>query len=281
MGFLAYEFFGTLAALSLAFYYSWRLTLVIISAFPAAGVVLFFVSMPLGPAIEAQKRELTRASKYANTAITAINTVKAYNGQDQEVWQYYDTIRNVATSYLIQARCNALQFGITKFVMVGLFVQGFWYGLVLVKQGMDPGGILTTFYACLAAMQAMETILPQWLVLTKGMSAGQTLKSIMTQMKNGRVVTNMVGSLKPESCEGDIEVKGVKLSLVLILIFANKLAAFIRISIQSPTKCTQQYKFLLPSWRDNLCRRIKWVGKEHIRQSSHEILRTSPRRDTC
>ncbi|KAI6708191.1 hypothetical protein JHW43_009279 [Diplocarpon mali] len=209
MGFLVYEIFGTFAALGLAFYYSWALTLVIIATFPVAGAILFFVSMQLGPAIEAQKRELTRASKYANTAITAINTVKAYNGQDQEVWQYYNTIKNVATSYLVQARCNALQFGISKFVMVGLFVQGFWFGLVLVKQGMDPGGILTTFYACLAAMQAVETILPQWLVLVKGMSAGQTLKSIMSQMENGRVVTNMVGSYRPETCEGDIEVKGV------------------------------------------------------------------------
>lgn len=209
MGFLGYEIFGTLAALGLAFYYSWKLTLVVISTFPVAGAVLFFVSMQLGPAIESQKRELTRASKYANTAITAINTVKAYNGQDQEVWQYHDTIRNVAASYLVQARYNALQFGITKFIMVALFVQGFWYGLVLVKQGMDPGGILTTFYACLATMQAIETILPQWLVLTKGMSAGHTLKSIMIQMKNGRVVTNMIGSLRPESCEGDIEVEGV------------------------------------------------------------------------
>ncbi|KAJ5041539.1 uncharacterized protein L3040_005122 [Drepanopeziza brunnea f. sp. 'multigermtubi'] len=209
MGFLAYEIFGSCAALGLAFYYSWKLTLVVISTFPLAGVLLFFVSMQLGPAIEAQKRELTKASKYANTAITAINTVKAYNGQDQEVWQYCETIKNVAISYLIQARCNALQFGITKFVMVALFVQGFWFGLVLVKQGVDPGGILTTFYSCLAAMQAVETILPQWLVLRKGMSAGQTLKAIMSQMENGRAVTRMAGIFRPETCEGDIEIKGV------------------------------------------------------------------------
>lgn len=209
IGYLVYEVFGSIAALGLAFFYSWKLTLVVISTFPAAGIILWLVSRRLGPAIEEQKRELTRASKYANTAITAINTVKAYNGQDQEVWQYYDTIRRVASAYLIQARCNALQFGIIKFVVVGLFVQGFWYGLTLVKEGLDPGHILTTFYACLAAMQAIETVLPQWLVLKKGMSAGQTLKLILTHMEHGREVTKMVGSMRPESCEGDIEIKGV------------------------------------------------------------------------
>ncbi|KAL2061268.1 hypothetical protein VTL71DRAFT_7541 [Oculimacula yallundae] len=209
MGFLVYEMFGALAALGLAFYYSWKLSLVIFATFPVAGLLFYLVSMQLGPAIEAQKRELTKASKYANTAITAINTVKAYNGQDQEVWQYYDTIKKVAASYLIQARCNAAQFGITKFLMVGLFVQGFWFGLVLVKQGVDPGAIFTTFYACLAAMQGLETVLPQWLVLKKGMSAGHTLKAIMIQVKNGRVVTSADGSLRPDSCIGDIEVEGV------------------------------------------------------------------------
>ncbi|KAK0122067.1 hypothetical protein ONS95_010331 [Cadophora gregata] len=209
MGFLVYEVFGSLAALGLAFFYSWKLTLVILAAFPVAGIMFFLVSLKLSPAIEAQKRDLTIASKYANTAITAINTVKAYNGQDQEVWQYYDTIKKVAASYLIQARCNALQFGITKFLTIGIFIQGFWFGLVLVKEGLDPGSILTTFYACLAAMQGLETVLPQWLVLKKGMSAGQALKAIMIHVKHGRVVKNSVGLLLPDNCEGDIEVKGV------------------------------------------------------------------------
>tara|TARA_R110002060_G_scaffold76031_1_gene86106 strand:- start:736 stop:1017 length:282 start_codon:yes stop_codon:yes gene_type:complete len=93
--------------------------------------------------------------------------------------------------------------------MIGIFIQGFWFGLVLVKQGLDPGAVLTTFYACLAAMQGLETVLPQWLVLKKGISAGQTLKAIMMQVKNDLVVKNMVGSLRPVKCEGDIEVKGV------------------------------------------------------------------------
>jgi ATP-binding cassette subfamily B (MDR/TAP) protein 1 len=115
----------------------------------------------------------------------------------------------VAAKYLIQARVNALQFGITKFAMVVIFIQGFWYGLVLVRQGLDPGRVLTAFYACLFSIQAIEVILPQWLVLTKGMSAGQTLKDIMTHVRNGRKVTKMTGGIKPRDCIGDIEVNEV------------------------------------------------------------------------
>jgi len=198
-----------MASLGLAFYFSWKLTLVIISVFPIAAIVLYLISLPLAPAIEAQKEELSRASKYANTAFDAIDTVKAYNGQGQEVWQYSTTMKKVASNYMIQARCNAMQFGITKLLMVGIFVQGFWFGLFLVDQGMDPGHVLTTFYACLAAMQSVETVLPQWLVLAKGMSAGETLKSIKVQMEHGRKVIHMVGTTKPMSSPGDIEVNEV------------------------------------------------------------------------
>jgi ATP-binding cassette subfamily B (MDR/TAP) protein 1 len=153
--------------------------------------------------------ELARASKYANTAITSITTVKAFNSQEHEVWQYYSTIKNVATKYLVQARANAVQFGITKFLMIGLFVQGFWYGLVLIRQGLDPGYVLTTFYACLYAMQATEIILPQWLVLIKGMSAGLTLKTIMEEVQNLRRPSTMDALARPEFCGGDIEIDDV------------------------------------------------------------------------
>lgn len=209
LGFLAFEIVGVFTSLGLAFYFSWQLTFVVIVTFPIAGFLLYLASLPLTLAIESQKCELTQASKYANTAITNINTVKAYNGQDQELSQYGRTIKRVAANYMIQARSNALQYAIVKFMMVGLFVEGFWFGLYLVNRGTNPGHILTTFYACLNALQAVEIVLPQWLVLTKGMSAGATLESIMVQMRHGRKLTTMTGSGRPVSCSGDIEVKGV------------------------------------------------------------------------
>ena len=212
LGFLLFQIVGSVAALGTAFYYSWNLTLVILAAFPVAAIVLSLISIRLGPAIEAQKHELSKASKYVNTAIMAIETVKVFNGQDQEVWQYYSTIKKAASHYLVQARANALQFGVTKFMMIAIFVQGFWYGIFLVNKGLDPGHVATTFYACLSAMQAVEIVLPQWLVLTKGMSAGETLKSIRNQLKHARNITKITGSNKPTSCPGDIEIKGVTYS---------------------------------------------------------------------
>lgn len=209
LGFLLFETASACAALGTAFFYSWNLTLVIIATFPIAGGILYLISRNMGPAIEAQKRELSQASKFTNTAITAIDTVKAFNGQDQEVWQYFLAIKKSTVHYMIQARSNAFQFGITKFVMVAIFVQGFGYGLTLVDHGLDAGKVLTTFYACLTGMMAIEVVLPQWLVLAKGMSAGATLKSIMNQVNRGGVAKHPEGLMVPKTCNGDIEVNNV------------------------------------------------------------------------
>ncbi|KAG4031336.1 hypothetical protein MFRU_009g01230 [Monilinia fructicola] len=209
LGFLFFETAGATAALGTAFFYSWSLTLVIIAAFPIAGGILYLISKKMGPAIEAQKRELSQASKLTNTAITAIDTVKAFNGEGQEVWQYFLAIKRSTVYYMIQARSNAFQFGITKFVIIAIFVQGFWYGISLVDHGLDAGEVLTTFYACLSGMVAIEVILPQWLVLAKGMSAGATLKSIMDQVDRGGIAKRKEESITPQSCIGDIEVNDV------------------------------------------------------------------------
>lgn len=182
-----------------------------VATFPIVGLILYLISIGLTPAVEAQKRELNRASKYANTAVTAISTVKAYNGQDYEIWQYYCTIQKVTTYYLKQARSNALQFGVTKFLLVAMFVLGFWFGIYLVNKGLSPSHVFTTFYASLSAFLATETVLPQWLVLAKGMSAGEMLKSMMNEMHHGEKSKAVRGSLKPASCPGDIEINDLSI----------------------------------------------------------------------
>lgn len=209
VGLLLFQFVATLASLGVALFFSWNLSLVIIATFPLAAILLWLISRGLTPAIEAQKRELSRATKYANTALTAIDTVKAFNAQDQEVWQYYSTINKITIHYLKQARANAMQFGATKSLVVGIFVQGFWYGIYLVNRGLNPGNVVTTFYSCLTAIQALEVMLPQILVLTKGMSGGATLKHIMNQIQYGVKSMDMGGMLRPDSCSGDIEMNDI------------------------------------------------------------------------
>ncbi|MCJ1471901.1 hypothetical protein MMC13_000542 [Lambiella insularis] len=210
LGFAVQYTVTLIAALGLAFYTAWNLTLVTVALVPFTAVALAWVSARMQPAIEQQIEQLTQASKLANNAITAIDTVKCFNGQDFELGQYLEATKKAAFYYLVQARANALQIGLVRVSVLGMFVQGFWYGSHLVDTGSrTPGQILTAFWACLMATQTMEQLLPQMIVLEKGRVAAATLQAVRIKVDRGQRVRDMIGRKAPRYCDGDIQVKRV------------------------------------------------------------------------
>ena len=210
MGFSIHDGVTTFAALALAFYYSWSLTLVTLSSVPVLAVALAWNSARMQPWIEGQTEELTKASKIVNNAISTIDTVKCFNGQDFEKWQYRKLVKRAARYYLSQAQANAQQVGGLRLITLGMFVQGFWFGSYLVNSGQkNPGEILTAFWACLMATQAFEQIQPEVIILEKGRAAGASLASILDQMEGGLEISSPSGRTIPLFCAGDIEVRNV------------------------------------------------------------------------
>lgn len=200
------------AALGVALYHSWKLTLVTLATFPVAAAVLSYTSHKIQPAIDAQEASLNMASKCSTNAISAIETVKCFNGQEGEVRQYISKIKQAASAYYLQAHANAFQIGFVCLITKGMFVQGFWYGSALIDaQKISSGNVLTTFWAALMATQAVEQLLPQMIVLEKGRAAGATLQAIRLRVELGRRITEMAGKQVPTKCKGDIDIRGVRL----------------------------------------------------------------------
>lgn len=163
------------------------------------------------PSIIKQETELSLASKLANGALSAIETVKCFNGQAFEFEQYKTVVMEAAKYYMKQALSNSLQIGFVRFVTTAMFVQGFWYGGYLVRTGKTSAGdVLTTFWACLMATKAIEDILPHMLVLEKGRAAGAAMKAILEQVSRGLKVESITGQTAPRFCDGDIEVRDVR-----------------------------------------------------------------------
>ncbi|KAJ5615946.1 hypothetical protein N7537_001060 [Penicillium hordei] len=198
----------SLASLGLGFYTSWSLSLVTLAGIPIFSAIIGFLSSKMKFSITAQQAELTEASKVANNAITNIDTVKCLNGQAFEHRNFAERIERSATHYLRQARHNSLQIAIIRWMMFGMFVQGFWYGSSLARAGeLTSGEVLRTFWACLTAAQSIEQVLPQVIVMEKGKVAGAALRSIIQSRREDKIVNEVKGTRYPEHCEGDIEVK--------------------------------------------------------------------------
>ena len=272
LGFALQSTVTALSALGLALYTAWDLTLITVATIPFAAIILGWISSRMQPSIDAQAKELSTASKIANNTLQAIDVVKCFNGQDFETWQYAKAISRAAKKYLIQAKANASQIGFVRFITLSMFVQGFWYGSHIVISGKkEPGQVLTAFWSCLSALQAVEQILPQILVLEKGRAAGATLQAMFTQIsKRHQAITT--GHLVPEFCEGDIEVRNVSCSDPAPPLHCLIAKGIFPLPFQTRSTSFKACQPFLSSWRDDLRDWNKRFRKEHSRQSTHALL---------
>jgi ATP-binding cassette subfamily B (MDR/TAP) protein 1 len=202
----------SLASLTLALVISWRLSLVTLAGIPIFSALIAYLSTRMNCSISAQQTELTYASKMANNAISSIDTVKFLNSQAFEWQSFVSRIEQSAIHYLRQARLNSFQIALIRWMMFGMFVQGFWYGSSLARAGLlSSGDVITTFWACTTAAQSIEQVLPQMIVMEKGKVASAILRNLMRKSVEDDFHSEIKGTVYPRRCDGDVEVNDVSI----------------------------------------------------------------------
>lgn len=196
-----------------AFIVSWSLTLVTLATVPLIMGLVVVCSKGMEANIQKQQSYLTEAQKYTTNAFASIDTVKCYNGQGIEQEKYSKSIGKAAWWYAWVAHASALQMTIVVVLSTSMFVQGFYYGGVLIRKGdIDTADVITTFFSAIAAFQSIEAILPQMIVFEKGRVAGAVLRMIMSEVLETPGAKQSEGLVVPTSCKGDINVNDLSFS---------------------------------------------------------------------
>jgi len=192
---------------SLAFYVSWKLTLVIIAGIPFFLPFMTFCSARGTPPIALQHIETSKASKYVSNALSSIETVKCFDGQEIEHERYLSTLHRAAAFYSRQVFWFAVQYGVTRVATIAIFVQGFWFGSYLLDKGeITTENILIAFLAAIMATASLMQVQPQLVVLTMGRIAATKLRAV--QIHNGSPETQYQVQVRPHFV-GDIWFHGV------------------------------------------------------------------------
>jgi ATP-binding cassette subfamily B (MDR/TAP) protein 1 len=205
---MASQYTGTvIASFALAFYLSWKLTMVIIAGIPLAILLLPIFSSRVQPNLEAQSQAMGKAAQILTTAVTAVETVKFNNAEGYEAKQYQQSIEQAGMCFSRQAIWNSLQAGCLRFIILSMMVQGFWFGSVLIDRGEIQGtAVLSAFWAAIVAVQALIQVLPLLITLERGKAAGQKLHTALMQWEQPITIGPAHFSLKPTNCIGDISI---------------------------------------------------------------------------
>lgn len=162
------------------------------------------------PHLSEQKACLSATSKTAAGAISAIETVNAFNGQPCELSTFAKAIHRAGKAYKSLTSLNTLQLGIVRALALGMFVQGFWYGNKLVrssKNDLTAADIMTTFWSCLMMTQMLDLAISQMILLEKGRAAGAGLRSRLQVIRTRDAGCRGISGYTPSQCNGGIEVK--------------------------------------------------------------------------
>ncbi|CAG8619284.1 15674_t:CDS:2 [Acaulospora morrowiae] len=199
------------SCLILAFMKNVILTLVILASMPLIFLALAFTSRLAGPLLSKEREVFIKAGNTLENALTAIKTIKAFNGEEKEEKKHFDNLNEANTASSGLARTYALRTGLIQFFLLSLFFQGFWYGSVLVaNKQLAPGDVLSIFYASLLGVSVLKGILPKLIILSK---AKEAIKSINILLEKVALLDlEALRGFKLSEIKGNIEFSEVSFS---------------------------------------------------------------------
>lgn len=134
---------STIAALALALVRAPTLTLVILSAVPLLTFIQTMSQVFASPPLAAERLHNARAATLVDRLASAIATVKAFNAAPAEALRLEKVFDLIAGAAIKCSRVWGATSGCSQFVMMAMFVQGFWFGAHLVRNGTNtPGDVM-------------------------------------------------------------------------------------------------------------------------------------------
>ncbi|KII91881.1 hypothetical protein PLICRDRAFT_104545 [Plicaturopsis crispa FD-325 SS-3] len=201
-----------ITCLALAFQRSWSLTLVILSAVPALVLIQGLSQGVAGPLLAVERAETASAATLVDRAVAAIATVKAFNAAPHERTVLAATLERVRGAARKLNGVWGLTSAMAQFVMMGMFVQGFWFGAKLVREGhVSAGDVMSVFWACLIATSNLQMCIPQFIVLAKGKFAIAELLALVDAPAPGQLHRRptYLRKIAPAKCEGEFALHDV------------------------------------------------------------------------
>ncbi|XP_035825125.1 ATP-dependent translocase ABCB1 [Aplysia californica] len=198
-------------AYCMSFFYSWKLSLVMVSLMPLM-ILSSGVSSGINAKLAGKMRiAYAKAGAIAEEAFSAIRTVAAFGGEDVEGDRYCN---NLHAAKDVGVRMGLVS-GVGKgFLWSSLFfanAMGFWYGGKLVRHDdIEVSEMFTVYFCIFLGTMGAGFAIPAWDAFRVGQSAAYGVFEIIKQKPN---VDNLsTAGLTPLSISGSVEFRNVNFS---------------------------------------------------------------------
>lgn len=172
------------------------LTLVILSALPFLIIIQAVSQALVGPRLTNEASLTAQAASSVTRVAANINAVKAFNAASYEA----SLLARIPTALTSLPAIWGVTAGMSQFVTMAMFVQGFWFGAYLVRQGKNqPGDVMAVFWACLIATSNLQMTIPLVVALAKGKAAAAELATLIHESQLSSISEASLGGIKHPS----------------------------------------------------------------------------------
>ncbi|KAL5267318.1 hypothetical protein ACHWQZ_G004385 [Mnemiopsis leidyi] len=200
--------FCFLGGIAISFYYSWKLSLVIMAVAPLLGGASAVFAKVLADFTAKEQTAYAEAGAVAEEVVGGIRTVVAYGGEHAEVQRYEEKLETTATTGRKNQLVYALSLATTYGIMYLMYALGFWYGAKLTGEGTEnPADILISFFNVLIGAWGLGLCAPQWKIMTVGRgSACKVYATIDRESKinheeeKGETIPGFEGRIEFKNC---------------------------------------------------------------------------------
>ena len=173
------------------------------------------------PLLSTEREQTGVSATIIDRAISAISTVKVFNAVPYETSRATQSFNNLKSAAIKLNLVWGFTSGAAQFVMMAMFVQGFWFGAKLVRENkVGAGDVMAVFWACLIAASNLQMCIPQFIILAKGKFAIAALLEVTVDSKSTSPVSPIsppkfsrkilpLRKIIPSRCSGELALNNV------------------------------------------------------------------------
>lgn len=197
-----------------AFFYGWKLTLVILSCAPIIILATAFVAKIQSSLTEKELQSYATAGSVAEEVLGGIRTVIAFGGESKESDRYRQRLIPAEINGQKKGLFSGIGSGIMWLIVYCCYALAFWYGvgLILDDRTKDikeytPAVLIIVLFGVLAGAQNLGLTSPHLESFATARGSAAAIYSVINRIP---LIDSMgVNGLKPKTIHGDIEFNNV------------------------------------------------------------------------
>ena len=116
-----------------AFFYGWKLTLIILTPLPILIGATIFLSKRQADSILKEIDANSKAMSTAKEVLESVRTVKAFNGQKKEIQSFQHAIKMTQSVHIRRSLLTGLEAGLWWFLTFLSYALAFWFGVPMIS----------------------------------------------------------------------------------------------------------------------------------------------------